>query len=149
MSSEDLERYEAEIELALYTEYRDVISMFRFVVETERRFYLANKVERISGSVGSVHRIPAQRLLGLGHVSQEQVSCRGDGGQHTRDHRGGTTDARAVSAPPSRVRPSGRTGGGRLVRTRRVSPSSPGIGGSGRVNSTWCAPVARRWSLSR
>ncbi len=48
MSNEDLERYEAEIELALYTEYRDVISMFRFVVETERRFYLANKVERIS-----------------------------------------------------------------------------------------------------
>jgi hypothetical protein len=50
MSSEDLERYEAEIELGLYTEYRDVIPMFRYVVETERRFYLANKVERISGS---------------------------------------------------------------------------------------------------
>ncbi len=48
MSSEDLERYEAEIELGLYTEYRDVISMFRYVVETERRFYLANHVERIS-----------------------------------------------------------------------------------------------------
>ncbi len=48
MSSEDLERFEAEIELALYTEYRDVISMFTFVVETERRFYLANKVERTS-----------------------------------------------------------------------------------------------------
>lgn len=48
MSSEDLERYEAEIELALYTEYRDVISMFKYVVETERRFYLANTVERVS-----------------------------------------------------------------------------------------------------
>ena len=48
MSSDDLERYEAEIELALYREYRDVIGMFRFVVETERRFYLANQVERRS-----------------------------------------------------------------------------------------------------
>jgi hypothetical protein len=44
MSSEDLERYETEVELALYQEYRSVISMFRYVVETERRFYLANQV---------------------------------------------------------------------------------------------------------
>ncbi len=48
MSSEEVERYEAEIELALYKEYRDVIPMFRYVVETDRRFYLANKVERVS-----------------------------------------------------------------------------------------------------
>lgn len=48
MSSEDLERYEAEIELELYREYRDVASMFAYVVETDRRFYLANNVERIS-----------------------------------------------------------------------------------------------------
>lgn len=45
MSSEDLERYEAEMELQLYREYRDVVRMFRYVVETERRFYLANEVE--------------------------------------------------------------------------------------------------------
>lgn len=48
MSSEDLERYEAEIELELYREYRDVIKMFSFVVETDRRFYLANEVVRTS-----------------------------------------------------------------------------------------------------
>lgn len=48
MSSEEVERYEAEIELALYKEYRDVIGMFRYVVETARRFYLANEVNRIS-----------------------------------------------------------------------------------------------------
>ena len=48
MSSEDLERYEAEIELGLYREYRDVIGMFKFVVETDRRFYLANEVKRLS-----------------------------------------------------------------------------------------------------
>jgi hypothetical protein len=45
VSLEDLEKYEAEMELALYREYRDVIPMFRYLIETERRFYLANKVE--------------------------------------------------------------------------------------------------------
>lgn len=45
MSAEDLERYETEIELQLYREYRDVLPMFKFVVETERRFYLANDVK--------------------------------------------------------------------------------------------------------
>ena len=45
MSAEDLERYEADIELQLYHEYRDVLRMFQYVVETERRFYLANKVD--------------------------------------------------------------------------------------------------------
>ena len=44
MSAEDLERYETEIELALFQEYRAVLPMFRYVVETERRFYLANEV---------------------------------------------------------------------------------------------------------
>lgn len=42
---EDLERYETESELAIYKEYRDVLPLFRYVVETERRFYLANEVE--------------------------------------------------------------------------------------------------------
>lgn len=45
MSAEDLEKYETEIELALYKEYRDVLPMFTYVVETERRFYLANQVD--------------------------------------------------------------------------------------------------------
>ena len=45
MSAEDLESYETEIELQLYREYRDVLPMFRYVVETERRFYLANEVD--------------------------------------------------------------------------------------------------------
>jgi hypothetical protein len=45
VSIDDLEKYEAEMELALYREYRDVIPMFRYLVETERRFYLANKVD--------------------------------------------------------------------------------------------------------
>ena len=44
MSAEDLERYETEMELQLYREYRDVVRMFHYIVETERRFYLANDV---------------------------------------------------------------------------------------------------------
>lgn len=46
MSTEDLERYEAEIELQLYKEYKDVAPIFTYVVETERRFYLANEVRK-------------------------------------------------------------------------------------------------------
>jgi predicted glutamine amidotransferase len=45
VSAEDLERYETEIELQLYKEYRDVLPMFQYVVETERRFYLTNDVK--------------------------------------------------------------------------------------------------------
>jgi hypothetical protein len=45
VSAEDLENYETEMELALYREYRDVVGLFTYVVETERRFYLANQVE--------------------------------------------------------------------------------------------------------
>ncbi|HET6667169.1 MAG TPA: DUF2469 domain-containing protein, partial [Intrasporangium sp.] len=44
-SSEDLEKYETEMELQLYKEYRDVVGLFSHVVETERRFYLANSVD--------------------------------------------------------------------------------------------------------
>ena len=44
MSAEDLEKYETEMELQLYREYRDVVGLFSYVVETERRFYLANEV---------------------------------------------------------------------------------------------------------
>ena len=45
MSNDDLENYEAERELQLAQEYQDVAAMFRYAVETERRFYLANSVE--------------------------------------------------------------------------------------------------------
>ena len=44
MSSDDLENFEAERELHLAQEYQDVAGMFRYAVETERRFYLANDV---------------------------------------------------------------------------------------------------------
>ena len=45
LMEDDIERFEEERELELYREYRDVLPMFSYVIETERRFYLANKVE--------------------------------------------------------------------------------------------------------
>ena len=45
MSTEDLESYESDLELALYKEYKDVVGIFRYAVETERRFYLCNNVD--------------------------------------------------------------------------------------------------------
>ena len=56
MSTEDLEDYEADVELQLYREYRDVLPMFRFVVETDRRFYLANEVDlQVRNADGEVY----------------------------------------------------------------------------------------------
>jgi Protein of unknown function (DUF2469) len=50
LSSDDLENFEAERELQLAHEYQDVASMFKYAVETERRFYLANDVKvQVSG----------------------------------------------------------------------------------------------------
>ncbi|MSO32674.1 MAG: DUF2469 family protein [Ilumatobacteraceae bacterium] len=45
MNTDDLENFEAERELKLAQEYQDVTSMFRYAIETERRFYLANSVD--------------------------------------------------------------------------------------------------------
>lgn len=52
MSDESLEKYESDVELKIYREYRDVLPMFKYVVETERRFYLANSVEVKTLNVG-------------------------------------------------------------------------------------------------
>ena len=45
MSEEEIEAFEADAELALYREYRDVLPMFTYVIETDKRFYLANGVK--------------------------------------------------------------------------------------------------------
>jgi Protein of unknown function (DUF2469) len=53
MSEEELDDYEASLELSLVQEYKAVVSMFKWVVETERRFYLANEVDVQVKSAGS------------------------------------------------------------------------------------------------
>lgn len=51
MDENDFEDYERNAELALYREYRDLVDTFKYVIETERRFYLANEV--------NLHRVDA------------------------------------------------------------------------------------------
>ena len=70
MSEEDLERYEAEIELGLVQEYRAVLPVFSYVIETERRFYLANEVSLKvrSDTTPACIELELTRRLGLGHV---------------------------------------------------------------------------------
>ncbi|MDR2895698.1 MAG: DUF2469 domain-containing protein [Propionibacteriaceae bacterium] len=53
MSAEDLESYESDLELSLYKEYKDVVGIFRYAVETERRFYLCNTVDLKVRTVGA------------------------------------------------------------------------------------------------
>jgi hypothetical protein len=45
LSADDLENFEADRELQLAQEYQDIAGMFRYAVETDRRFYLANDVQ--------------------------------------------------------------------------------------------------------
>lgn len=44
-SADDLDAYESKLELDLYREYKDVVNIFKYAVETERRFYLCNGVD--------------------------------------------------------------------------------------------------------
>jgi hypothetical protein len=45
MEENEYEDYDRQAEVSLYREYRDVVGTFKYVIETERRFYLANDVE--------------------------------------------------------------------------------------------------------
>lgn len=50
MDADELDNFEADREYKLAQEYQDVVGMFRYAVETERRFYLANDVSmRVTG----------------------------------------------------------------------------------------------------
>lgn len=44
MSDEELDDYESTLELHLVQEYKTVVGMFDYAVETDRRFYLCNEV---------------------------------------------------------------------------------------------------------
>ena len=45
MDENEIDDYDREAELALYKEYKAVVGTFKYVIETERRFYLANEVD--------------------------------------------------------------------------------------------------------
>ena len=45
MDENEVDDYDREAEVALYREYKVVVGTFKYVVETDRRFYLANEVD--------------------------------------------------------------------------------------------------------
>ena len=53
MDENEFDDYERNAELALYREYRDLVATFKYVIETERRFYLANEVNLQRVDAGS------------------------------------------------------------------------------------------------
>ena len=92
MGTDDLEEFEADRELQLAQEYQDVSRMFRYAVETERRFYLANdvdvsvigdptrpviQVEMVDAWVWDMYRksrfVPKVRVLSFKDVNVEEL----------------------------------------------------------------------------
>ncbi|MDA2957400.1 MAG: DUF2469 family protein [Acidimicrobiia bacterium] len=92
MGTDDLEEFEAERELQLAQEYQDVSGMFRYAVETERRFYLANdvnvsvigdptrpviQVEMVDAWVWDMYRksrfVPKVKILSFKDVNVEEL----------------------------------------------------------------------------
>ena len=132
MSTEDLEKYETEMELQLYREYRDIVRQFTYVVETERRFYLCNGIEQ------TVHD---------------------DGGRSCRNSRFCAHPAGLPAVLPRKTRiclmpapsQSGTTPGATGVssaasavaaardRSTKISPS--------RIHTGWCASCSRAGSI--
>jgi hypothetical protein len=53
VGEEELDDYESTLELALVQEYKAVVGMFNYAIETDRRFYLANDVAIEVRSTGS------------------------------------------------------------------------------------------------
>jgi len=45
MDENEFDDFERNAEVALFREYKDVVGTFKYLIETERRFYLANEVD--------------------------------------------------------------------------------------------------------
>jgi hypothetical protein len=115
---DDIERFEEERELELYREYRDVLPMFTYVIETERRFYLANKVdlEQLEGGWVKVELIdawvwdmfrPARFVSTVRVMTQRDVNVeelRRDDAASLLDAPGGLTEPGSVSVLAAIVR---------------------------------------------
>ena len=131
MSAEDLEKYETEMELQLYREYRDVVGLFSHVVETERRFYLTNQVElnvRTADNGEVFFEVTMQDawvwdMYRPARFVQERAGCDLQGREHrgTRAKRPGASRGQA-GIPDLRKRASSRgVIGARTHRTRQAA----------------------------
>ena len=105
--------FEEERELEIYCEYRDVVPMFSYAVETERRFYLANQVELTERSDG-VGGAGSPATPGCGTCSGRPGSSRASAcfDAPRRERRG---------APAGRLRPAPRVA--TAVRSPRPASS--------------------------
>ena len=110
MSTEDLENYEAERELQLAQEYQDVSGLFRYAVETERRFYLANEVNVrvVDEGARPLVEVELRGRVGVGHVPAQPVRALRAGADLQGRERRGAPEGRALSVA---VRGSGVTAG--------------------------------------
>ena len=85
MGEEELDDYESTLELALVQEYKAVVGMFNYAIETDRRFYLANDVAIEVRSTGtptllevwdmyrSARFVPSVRVLTFRDVNIEKL----------------------------------------------------------------------------
>ena len=156
---DDIERFEEERELELYREYRDVLPMFGYVIETERRFYLANRsrsrqldggwaqVDLADAWVWDMFRparfVASVRVLTRRDVNVEELRAdASDDPRHPRDrprpdHRrvGGGRYGRADGRPTADGPP--RRGRRRARSTCDAATASwPATGGAGSASST-------------
>ena len=133
------------MELALYREYRDVVGLFSYVVETERRFYLANQVDlQVRSAAGEVYfEVTLDRRLGVGRVplgavrevrpgrdvqGRQRRGARQDRARPARRRRG----FRPLTRRPARPRPCAVRAGGPTPRARSATAPVPAVHGVGR-----------------
>ena len=162
MSAEDLERYEADIELQLYKEYKDVSPMFSYVVETERRFYLANEViqtvrddggrtyvelELRDAWVWDMYRtsrfVQRVRIVTFKDVNVEELPSKERVVDRAAPAPAGPAVAGSGSAPVASSWSRTGTGPG-------ATGSSPATGDAGTARSTWsCGRRPASWCSAR
>ena len=117
MSAEDLEKYETEMELQLYREYRDIVRQFTYVVETERRFYLANSVDlQVREAGGEVY---FELKLSDAQVTRLAAIARRSGERRTANRN-------ALDSLRQQFRPNGRGSAQQPPAGRPVLPCSLG-----------------------
>src|SRR4030095_3444079 len=164
MSAEDLEQYEADIELQLYKEYKDLTPMFSYVVETDRRSYLANQVRQTVRNEGG--RTYIELELHDAWVWDMYRTSRFVQSVRSVTVQGGTVEERPCEAraPPrggcrwAGATHAARTGSawGRVVRSGRRTGTappattwSPATGAAPRGRSTWSSGGPASWCSAR
>ena len=157
---DDLDEYEAELELALKKEYQAVFGLFRYCVLTQDATYLCNKLERTVRAAAGVPVLPprARGRLGLGqeppdahhpaHRDLRHLRRRHDRGAARRGRRAaadgrGARRAHRRAASAARRRRSSRSGSPPRCCSRSTSGTRRRSSGS-----TTGAELGERWRIA-